>query len=473
MFLSPAVLGDYAYIDSREASQLDARGNPITSRGSNTGQFFNEEAINPDTFSCATNTSKLHTIDQFDDVMAMWKNNAKNTFWIWGGHRPFGTPLDEPTSWKFKADGKGRDTWSKETPANPTLFQELRRNEGGTFTSTPDAGFWFGGQSSGWTTSNPYSQPLPGILSYNMTTRSWANETNDACSKYGTLTGGSAIYIPTFGPNGLIIIMGSATWGLESDQAKPLGWQDFSNLTFMDPVTRDCYWQKTTGNAPTPRSNFCSVGVEGNNGTYEILFDMTDWTWKTDYDADAKDYESAKPVGDWYQQTGVNSVQWSSNEVQALFRKSNSNTTGEINQDPSGDEDAKGSAPIAAIVGADVGAVVGAIIGFALFCFIRRRKQRKTAEAATALAPYSDHSKDNGAYQAYYQPVAPGELHLDVSQNELYGGSIPKHEMWAKVLKHEMGASGVHHYTVTELYSHNTLLGHGDRDHSKVRRDLQ
>ncbi|KAK1622855.1 hypothetical protein BDP81DRAFT_454883 [Colletotrichum phormii] len=192
---------------------------------------------------------------------------------------------------------------------------------------------------------------------------------------------------------------------------------------------------------------------------------MTDWTWKTDYDADAKDYESAKTVGDWYQQTGINSVQWSSNEVQALFRKSNSNTTGETNQDPSGEKDAKGSAPIAAIV--------GAIIGFALFCFVRRRKQKTTAEAATTLAPYPDHSKGDGAYQAYYHPVAPGELHSDVPQNELYGGSIPEHEMWAEVPKHEMGASGVHHYTVTELDFHNTLLGHGDRDHSKFRRDLQ
>lgn len=103
-----------------------------------------------------------------------------------------------------------------------------------------------------------------------MTTKSWANETTDAFSDYGTLIGGAAVYIPTFGPNGLITVLGGSTWGLEPDQKKPLGWLDFNNLTLFDPVTKDWYWQKTTGNAPTSRRNFCTVGAEGTNGTYEM-----------------------------------------------------------------------------------------------------------------------------------------------------------------------------------------------------------
>ncbi|OHE93099.1 kelch repeat protein [Colletotrichum orchidophilum] len=541
-----AVLGGYAYIDGGEVSQLDARGNPIGPRSSN--GVNSTLSIDLSTSWSASNVRirELPKEPKATDLQALWINEATNTFWIWGGHRPYGDAIDEPTSWKFEADGKGGGLWSKETPANPTLFQELRRNEDGAFASTTDAGFWFGGQSSGWTTSNPYSQPVPGILSYNMTTKSWTNETSDAFSKYGTLTGGAAIYIPTFGPNGLITIMGGATWGLEPDQKKPIGWQDFSNLTFMDPVTKDWYWQKTTGNAPTPRRNLCSVGVEGNNGTYEIfvfggtntesgstyddvfvlslpgffwtqvpyesknprrshccavvgrrqmlsvggvdgktgyssadpwpqglgLFDMTDWTWKTDYDAGAKEYESAKTVNEWYQATGVSSVQWSSNEIQALFRKSNSTITGGTSQDPSEKKDSKGSLPIAAIVGAVVGAVVGGFIGIALFCFIRRRKHKKTEGAIIPLAP--DHARSDGSYtQAYYHPLAPGELHSDVPQLELYGGPIPKHEMWAEVPKPEMAATGVHHYTVTELDAQHALLGSENRDQSKYRLDLR
>ncbi|TQN70950.1 hypothetical protein CSHISOI_04626 [Colletotrichum shisoi] len=30
------------------------------------------------------------------------------------------------------------------------------------------------------------------------------------------------------------------------------------------------------------------------------LFDMTDWVWKTDYDASAKDYETSGVITDWY-----------------------------------------------------------------------------------------------------------------------------------------------------------------------------
>lgn len=32
------------------------------------------------------------------------------------------------------------------------------------------------------------------------------------------------------------------------------------------------------------------------------LFDMTDWVWKSDYDADAADYETHKTIQDWYQE---------------------------------------------------------------------------------------------------------------------------------------------------------------------------
>lgn len=30
------------------------------------------------------------------------------------------------------------------------------------------------------------------------------------------------------------------------------------------------------------------------------LFDMTEWVWKTDYDANAKDYEASSVIQDWY-----------------------------------------------------------------------------------------------------------------------------------------------------------------------------
>ncbi|KAK1974288.1 hypothetical protein LZ30DRAFT_416493 [Colletotrichum cereale] len=304
----------------------------------------------------------------------LWINEATNSLWIWGGKSPNGAPRENPpASWKFTADGEGGGKWSKETPANPTFFTDLKRSEDGAFASTPDAGFWFGGKASGLTNPNPVPQAVPGMVTYNMTTKSWANETT-ALSENGTVIGSSAVYIPTFGPNGLITIMGGYTEALDPGLKGPTGWLDFANLTFLDPVTRKWYSQATTGNPPTARAGFCSVGVNGTNGTYEIfvfggtneekrityddvfvlslpgftwtqiiynpanprryhscaivgnrqmlsvggtdgqtawstvdpwpqglgLFDMTDWTWKTDYDANAEAYETSSIIRDWY-----------------------------------------------------------------------------------------------------------------------------------------------------------------------------
>ncbi|KAM0563725.1 hypothetical protein ACHAPJ_001457 [Fusarium lateritium] len=44
----------------------------------------------------------------------------------------------------------------------------------------------------------------------------------------------------------------------------------FSNITIFDPSSKEWYSQQSTGGPPNPRVDFCSVGVPGQNGTYEI-----------------------------------------------------------------------------------------------------------------------------------------------------------------------------------------------------------
>ncbi|GKT54693.1 kelch repeat protein [Colletotrichum tofieldiae] len=226
-FARVAVLSDYVYIDGGEVSQLDADGNPIKSYASNGVNSTLSIDISKSWSASEVAIKEISKESQARSGQALWKNEATNTLWIWGGHSPNGAPRENPASWKFEADGKGGGKWSKETPANPTFFADLKRSEEGAFTT-------------------------------------------NAFSENGTVNGGSAIYIPAFGPNGLITLMGGSTSALEPNQKTPTGWLDFNNLTFFDPITRDWYWQQTTGNAPTARRGFCSVGVNGTNGTYEV-----------------------------------------------------------------------------------------------------------------------------------------------------------------------------------------------------------
>lgn len=198
---------------------------------------------------------------------SLFKRGRTNSFYIWGGHTPYSAPVPNRELWRFNADGEGGGSWGPETPSNPSFFRALQRSEGGAFVSTPDAGFHFGGLSSS-STSIAAAGHVPGYVVFNYTTQSFSNETNAPWSAYGTLRGATAEYIPTFGPNGLIMLIGGSTHALGNPEQ--LGMMDFQNLTFFDPVTKDWYYQSTSGTAPTRRVRHCSVGVGSPNGTYEM-----------------------------------------------------------------------------------------------------------------------------------------------------------------------------------------------------------
>jgi hypothetical protein len=44
----------------------------------------------------------------------------------------------------------------------------------------------------------------------------------------------------------------------------------FSNITMFDPSSKEWYYQQTSGVSPDPRVDFCSVGVQGPNNTYDM-----------------------------------------------------------------------------------------------------------------------------------------------------------------------------------------------------------
>ncbi|OHE99994.1 kelch repeat protein [Colletotrichum orchidophilum] len=220
------------------------------------------------------------------DRQALWKREDTKSFYIWGGHNiDSGRLMDESLSdgsWKFQTDGTGGGQWSKETATNPTEFEELERSEDGAFASTPQGGFWFGGMANFRTrlnatngNTNTAVQPIPGMVFYDWKTNQWSNETEEfkaAFPPFGTVRGARALFVPNYGSNGIILLMGGFQSTLEpivKASQSLYKWMDFSNITFMDPVSRKWYSQKTTGSAPTKRQWFCMVGVEGKS-SYEM-----------------------------------------------------------------------------------------------------------------------------------------------------------------------------------------------------------
>ncbi|KAK1758858.1 kelch repeat protein [Echria macrotheca] len=286
---SVAVLGDYVYMDGGEIAQVVDGEKPPGNRPSNS---INTTLSIDISKSWSASSVKINSIPKPALVLvsqAIWVDNSSSSFYIWGGHSPYGATTNNITKtsqWKFTADGRGAGTWTKEIPSNPRVLETFTFSENGAVATAGDTGFYVGGVASGWTEQRAATQPVPGLVSFNMTTKTWRNDsTTGIVSAYGTLAAGVAEFVPRFGPNGLVFVLGGATYTLAPNTRPPDGMRDFSVVDFFDPVTRVWYTQKTTGTAPTPRQGFCSVGIASSNGTYEIfIFGGTDQLTKQFYE---------------------------------------------------------------------------------------------------------------------------------------------------------------------------------------------
>lgn len=71
---------------------------------------------------------------------------------------------------------------------------------------------------------------------------------------------GAMINIPTYGDNGVLLILPDA-----NDTSQTVG---FNNITLYDKKNQKRYSQVTTGEIPEFRSHFCAVGVESDERPY-------------------------------------------------------------------------------------------------------------------------------------------------------------------------------------------------------------
>jgi hypothetical protein len=155
-------------------------------------------------------------------------------------------------------------------------FDNIKSAASGGVASCGGMGFYVGGYGSNAAdkrledTIFPERVPLPGIVTYNMSDNSWANESTVLMSSpYGTWNSGEAICISGYGSDDLVFTLSGDTSGRASAARVDSTLISFSNITFYDPVQNKWYSQEATGDVPKAREEFCSVGVKGN-GTYDM-----------------------------------------------------------------------------------------------------------------------------------------------------------------------------------------------------------
>ena len=205
----------------------------------------------------------------------LWKGEDPNVFWIWGGRTIRGInreSLTKDTIWRFTANSEGGGSWSSEIPNDSDDFESMHLPSRACSATYKNIGFSFGGEM--FPDSDPdigaEMQPVQGMITLDLESRTFSNESMPNVSPHGTLVGATAEYIPSFGPNGVIMLLGGYGYTLDVGSRKPEHTRRFNNLTFFDPESREWYWQMATGDIPRPRLDHCSVGVKSGRDTYEM-----------------------------------------------------------------------------------------------------------------------------------------------------------------------------------------------------------
>jgi hypothetical protein len=78
----------------------------------------------------------------------------------------------------------------------------------------------------------------------------------DACVRY--LAPHRDLVEPILRPDAVLLLADGSILTFPLSQISGVA---FDNLTVHDPFSRQWHWQTTTGSRPTPRHEFCAVGV--------------------------------------------------------------------------------------------------------------------------------------------------------------------------------------------------------------------
>ncbi|KAF5650670.1 kelch repeat [Fusarium sp. NRRL 25303] len=296
--LSVAVLKDYVYIDGGEvSSDLDESRSTAVSL---TLSLPLDESWTNDTVAF---TESEKGPSPYLKQPALWVDEERSAIYSWGGQGSYKntSSAGDHHLYAFEADD-GKGSWSIHDPEDDTLFTSLYRTVRGAYTTCHGVGYHLGGYGERRTderfTDGSYvERPLDGLLTYNMTTQKWTNESTKALD-YATWSG-RATCIPSIGSSGLLVFMGGAKVKMPAfrNASEPVS---FTNITIFNPSSKEWYYQRTSGISPDPRVDFCSVGVQGPNNTYDIYI-YGGWnTWNDKTKAYGDVWVLSLPAFKWF-----------------------------------------------------------------------------------------------------------------------------------------------------------------------------
>ncbi|KAK0668863.1 hypothetical protein QBC41DRAFT_117590 [Cercophora samala] len=185
--------------------------------------------------------------------------------------------------WSFVPNGSGGGDWRSLNDTADPSFVDLPRPYKGQTSSGDGQGYFLGGfvgNETGRETT------LSNLNTYDFATNKLTNLTVSGVSTRGLEQYGGMLYVPNFGNRGILINVGGDQDGrVEADDLI-----SFRRVQVYDPETQTWFEQKTSGNNPQPRKQFCMAGMASNNHTYELLIYAG---WEGQYGTSSLSYDSA------------------------------------------------------------------------------------------------------------------------------------------------------------------------------------
>ncbi|KAK6425735.1 hypothetical protein LTR95_016221 [Oleoguttula sp. CCFEE 5521] len=276
---SSIVSGNYLYIDGGEIATWNGSGTGLLNYwafqaadrdNGNITTFAEPNTLSIDLSSSWTNDSVvLNAISKSAPVYSrpsLWQNPQEAGFYAYNGGLSFTVQIGSNLSnelWQFTPSDKS-GTWSQVSPLASSNFSGLGRVSGAITASGGGLGFALSGQQSAATQDSwgiGYME-VPGLVIFNASSQAWYNVSSTGYSTDGSAINGSAVFVPDFGPAGLLFVMGGSVDNVRVG---------FGAISMYEPLSQRWYSQPVTGSLPLAVDRPCAVGVQGDNGTYEIF----------------------------------------------------------------------------------------------------------------------------------------------------------------------------------------------------------
>lgn len=208
---------------------------------------------------------------------ALWADHTDQKLYRWGGGLSWDKPIDEDdlALWVFTPEDNDGGTWGKQDISNQEVYDDIASTKTGGAISCGRKGYYIGGYG-GPSTDPKFGNvkkddwvSVPGILTYDMSRRTWSNDSTAAMSPpYGGIVAGMAACTDVF-ESSLIVSVGGRTSDVD-DAFVGKALVPVDNITFWDTSQDRWLWQKADGDIPQRSEHSCAVGAASKNGTYEM-----------------------------------------------------------------------------------------------------------------------------------------------------------------------------------------------------------